>query len=80
MGGELVGWKNTLGLMPYSDRLRHCRKLFRQLIGTRSSMSRFHPVEEAETRRFLQRVLENPDNLSDHVRQYVLSLSLYISA
>lgn len=46
MGGELVGWKNTLVLVPYSDRFRNYRKLFHQLIGTRSSMSRFLPVEK----------------------------------
>lgn len=69
MGGKLVGWKSTLGLLPYSNRLRKFRKLFHQLIGTRCNMRRFLPIEEAETHRFLQMVLKDPDNLSTHVRQ-----------
>ena len=72
MGGELVGWKNTLVLIPYGERFRNYRKLFHQIIGTASSMSRFHSAEEAETRKFLKSVLANPDDLATHVRKWDL--------
>lgn len=69
MGGELVGWKKLLVLMPYGERFRNHRKLLHQTIGTPSSMSKFHSVEEEETRKFLKCVLANPDDLAAHVRK-----------
>lgn len=69
MGGELVGWKNTLVLVPYGDRHRNYRKFFHQVIGSNSSLSLFYPVEELETHRFLKLVLKNPDELVAHIRQ-----------
>lgn len=72
MGGELVGWKNTLVLLPYGDRFRRYRRLFHNLIGSASTMKQFLPAEELETRRFLRRVLTKPDDLAAHIRKYVL--------
>ena len=69
MGGELVGWKDTLVLVPYGERFRNYRKFFHQVIGTPSSMTRFLPAEETETRKFLKSVLANPDDLAAHVRK-----------
>ena len=69
MGGELVGWKNTLVLIPYGERFRNYRKFFHQTIGSHASMSLFYPVEELETRRFLKALLKNPDGLVAHIRQ-----------
>lgn len=72
MGGELVGWKNTLVLIPYGDRFRNYRKMFHQLIGTHTAMSNFHHIEEMETHRFLKRILAKPEEVAAHVRKYVL--------
>jgi len=69
MGGELIGWKDTLVLIPYGDRFRNYRKLFHQTIGTPSAMSKFHEAEETETRKFLKYVLAKPDDLAAHVRK-----------
>jgi hypothetical protein len=69
MGGELVGWKNTLVMIPYGERFRNYRKFFHQTIGSHSSMSLFYPVEELETSRFLKALLKNPDDLVTHIRQ-----------
>lgn len=71
MGGELVGWKNTLALLPYGDRFRRYRRHFHRLIGSNAIIKQFLPVEEIETHRFLRRVLAKPDDLSTHIRQYV---------
>jgi len=70
MGGELVGWKNTLVLTPYSDRFRTFRRLFHQVIGSNSAMARFQPVEEEESQRFLQFLLKQPEDLATHIRRY----------
>ena len=69
MGGELVGWKNTLVLLPYGDRFRSYRKMCHRLIGSRASMRQFHPIEVVETRRFLRKVLTKPDDLAVHIRK-----------
>jgi Cytochrome P450 len=69
MGGELVGWKNTLVLLPYGDRFRRFRRLFHQTIGNTMTMKQFLPLEEFETHRFLRRVLAKPADLAAHVRR-----------
>ncbi|KAL1690796.1 cytochrome P450 [Schizophyllum commune] len=79
MGGELVGWRNTLVLLPYGDRFRRFRRLFHQSIGTRASIKQFHPAEEIETRRFLRRVLAQPDALAAHIRKTAGAIILRIS-
>ena len=71
MGGELVGWKNTLVLIPYSERFRTFRKLFHQVIGTNSAIAKFHPIEEEETRKFLQYLLKKPEEFPTHIRRYL---------
>jgi hypothetical protein len=70
MGGELIGWKNTLVLLPYGDRFRRFRRFFHQLIGSHSSMQRFLPIEEQEIHRFVRRVLTKPEDLSSHIRRW----------
>jgi hypothetical protein len=73
MGGEMVGWKNTLVLVPYGERFRSYRRLFHQLIGSNVSVSQFYPVEEIETHKFLKRLLSTPQDLAQHVRKYVFN-------
>jgi len=72
MGGELVGWKHSLGFLSYGDRFRCYRKYIHRVIGSRAVMSVYEPVEEIETRRFLKRVFAKPEQLQAHVRQYVV--------
>jgi hypothetical protein len=72
MAGELVGWKPTLGLLPYGDLCRQQRKNIHQIIGNRAALEVYHPIEEIETHRFLKRVFSKPEQLQAHVRQYVV--------
>lgn len=69
MGGELVGWKKTLVLVPYGDRFRNYRKLFHRSIGSNAAMSKFSLSGEIETHKLLKRILANPDDLGTHVRK-----------
>ncbi|KAI0321920.1 cytochrome P450 [Amylostereum chailletii] len=70
MGGELSGWKKTLALTPYGSQFRAKRRMLHQFMGTRASVQQYADVEEHETRRFLQRVLNDPDatDLQGHTR------------
>ncbi|KAG0709796.1 cytochrome P450 [Suillus ampliporus] len=79
MAGELVGWKDCLGLLPYGDSLREYRKNIHRVIGSRVAMDIYHPIEEIETRRFLKRVLAKPDQLQAHVRHTAGAIILRIS-
>ncbi|KAJ7708746.1 cytochrome P450 [Mycena rosella] len=79
MGGELVGWKNTLVFVPYGARFRNYRRLAHSLFGSRSTMASFEPLEELETHRFLKRLLSDPDGLQNHIRKTAGALILRIS-
>ncbi|KAG1819138.1 cytochrome P450 [Suillus subaureus] len=79
MGGELVGWKHALGLLPYGDRFRQYRKNIHQILGNRAALDVYYPIEEIETRRFLKRVFLNPEQLQAHVRHTAGAIILRIS-
>ncbi|KAG6881030.1 hypothetical protein C0995_003306, partial [Termitomyces sp. Mi166 len=79
MGGNLVGWRNTLVLLPYGDRFRRFRRLFHGIIGSRASMKQFSYIEELETQKFLRRVLAKPADLAEHVRHTAGAIILRIS-
>ncbi|KAG6908024.1 hypothetical protein DXG01_006443 [Tephrocybe rancida] len=79
MGGNLVGWKNSLILLPYGDRFRRCRRMFRAIIGSRTTVNQFSHIEELETHRFLRRVLTEPKELATHIRRIAGSIILRIS-
>ncbi|KAG2356982.1 cytochrome P450 [Suillus spraguei] len=79
VGGELIGWKNVMPLLPYGDHLRCQRKNFHSVIGTRAAVGIYNQVEEVETRRFLKRVFTKPDQLQAHVRHTAAAVILRIS-
>lgn len=67
-GLRRIGWKLSLPLIGNNDRFRAYRKGFRQAVGTRSVISSFQSLQTIEARRFLFRVLQDPENLQDHIR------------
>jgi hypothetical protein len=73
MGGELVGYGDTLVLLPYGPRFRSFRKYFSHFLGP-IPMENHVPTVEHESYRFLKRVLANPNDLMSHLRKYVSSL------
>ncbi|KIK38430.1 hypothetical protein CY34DRAFT_809316, partial [Suillus luteus UH-Slu-Lm8-n1] len=79
MSGELVGWKHSLGLLPYGDRFRQYRKNIHQIMGSRAALNVYHLIEEIETRRFLKRVFSNPEQLQAHIRHTAGAIILRIS-
>ncbi|KAL0580912.1 hypothetical protein V5O48_001106 [Marasmius crinis-equi] len=79
MGGELVGWKNTLALLPYGDRLRRYRKMFHRSIGSHTILQQYHPVMELQSKRMLKRVLKGPLDVQSHIRKFAGAIVLRIS-
>ena len=69
MGGELVGYRETLVLLRYGTRFRTSRKQFSRFVGANKPVQALRPMIEQETRRFLKRVIANHENLSGHLRK-----------
>lgn len=73
MGGELLGYSETLVLIAYGSRFRTYRKHFSRYIGNSKPIQQLYPLIEHECRRFLKRTLAKPDDLMPHLRKYVLN-------
>lgn len=78
MSGELMGYGQTLPYLRYGERFRLFRKNFHRIFGSRAALIVYHPIEEAETRRFLKRVLAKPDQLQAHIRHTAGAIILRI--
>ncbi|KAJ7440250.1 cytochrome P450 [Mycena latifolia] len=81
MAGELLGYDQTLVLLPYGARFRTFRKHFARLIGTAGALRHYVPLVEAETHRFLKRLLLKPDadSVSAHLRKLTGGIILRIT-
>lgn len=55
--------------MPYGQRWRQHRRIFWQHFRP-AAISKYYPIQQAETRRFLARLLQSPLQLKDHIRMY----------
>lgn len=72
MAGELMTWGELLVFSPYGSRFRDIRRFFHRYVGSRGQLEKmapFHDLQEAETSRFLTRLLHDPENFVDHIRK-----------
>ncbi|KAG9308655.1 cytochrome P450 [Chiua virens] len=69
MCGEMSGWGKITLLSNYNDWFRTHRKWIAQEIGSYTTVARLHRMIEFKTRRYLQCVLEDPDNIQAHIRK-----------
>ncbi|KAF9871869.1 hypothetical protein CkaCkLH20_10501 [Colletotrichum karsti] len=74
--GEMVGFGNMLGLVPYNDRFRRHRTNIAKTIGTRGPASQYQQLQEAESGHLLLRILDKPDGLFDHIQKLAGSVIL----
>lgn len=79
VAGEMVGWDHIGSQIQYGPRLRETRRLLSQFMGSRDKALKFASHIEAETHRFLSRVLYNPETLVAQIRKSVNSLRLCFS-
>ncbi|EJD47046.1 cytochrome P450 [Auricularia subglabra TFB-10046 SS5] len=63
----LSGWELGFSLAPYGDRFRNLRRFSGQVMNSRT-LKRHVPVQFENTLRFLQKLLDAPEQFSDHVR------------
>ncbi|KAF9236656.1 cytochrome P450 [Melanogaster broomeanus] len=69
LAGEMIGWKNTLVMSQYVHRV----------IGTRSILEPYYHHVEHQGYRFLNRLLDTPDDFAEHVRWMAGAIILVIS-
>ena len=69
MGGELVGWKESVSLLPYGPRFREYRKFMAKAIGSKAQVERHLPLVERETVQLLRRILDKPEDVSGNLRK-----------
>ena len=69
MGGEIVGWNQSLALTQYGPRFREFRKYMNRFIGTRASVERLAPLQEKEMAKFVARVMAEPGSLLHQIRK-----------
>jgi len=71
--GELIGFGQTMALLPYSPESRNARKFFQKELGSKSRVQNFYPQEEQLAVSFIRGVLDTPDDLVEHIYQYAHS-------
>lgn len=65
---KLCGYGVLLSFQQYNATHRLHRKLVHRQLGTKAVASRFHDIQDVESRRFLLRVLDSPISLMEHIK------------
>ncbi|KAH9850080.1 cytochrome P450 [Lenzites betulinus] len=63
VAGDMIGWARAMILAPYGERLKEMRRMAAQVLASRTSVARFHPLLENETRDFLVKLRGGSDSL-----------------
>ncbi|CCF34180.1 hypothetical protein CH063_06228 [Colletotrichum higginsianum] len=69
MTGEMVGYKDLLGGLPYGEQFRAQRKDVSRVLGTKAAAAKYNTLQEAEVGHFLLHLLDDPDNLVEYIRR-----------
>ncbi|TFK49673.1 cytochrome P450 [Heliocybe sulcata] len=74
---NLMGWDWSLGLLPYGQAWRQRRREFHQQFRSEKAVQ-YRPIIMKKAHQFLEKLLNNPEDFSNHIRQY--SASIVMSA
>ncbi|KAK7212547.1 hypothetical protein V2G26_019725 [Clonostachys chloroleuca] len=77
-GADLCGYGTLLSFQQYNKTFRQHRKLVHQQLGTKAAAARFRDIQDVESRRFLFRILETPEDLMKHVKTEASAVILQI--
>ncbi|KAF7371337.1 Cytochrome P450 [Mycena sanguinolenta] len=79
MAGELGGFDNVLILSQCGDRVKQERKLFHQLFGSSTSIiTHFGSLLTSEVQKFLQNILDKPENALNQIWRLTGAITLRI--
>jgi len=79
MGGELVGYNETLVLIPYGDRFRTYRKHFARMVGGTVNIEKVQDVLVQKVHRFLRQMLSSPESLLPNLRKLTGGIILQLT-
>ncbi|KAF7343523.1 Cytochrome P450 [Mycena sanguinolenta] len=80
MAGELIGFNNVIPLVQYGERVKQERKLFHQLFGNSVSIiSEFGPLLTSEVHKFLQNLLDKPEDVLKLIERMTGAITLRIA-
>lgn len=81
MAGKLMGWDQIVTLSPYGDRFRDIRRLMHKTLGSRGQadkITKYHDLEEHETKRFLRLLLHAPQEFDRHIRTWAIFTHTFV--
>lgn len=70
-----MGMERTTGMIPYSDVWRTHRRVIHQIFRS-DALPTYEPLQRDMVKSLLKRVLQNPENVVDEVKQRVSSVYL----
>lgn len=76
---EMCGWIYNTGSIGYGSFLKASRQKMHKVVGSKAALSQFSELQEIEARRFLLRVLQEPENWVEHLRKEAAAIILKVS-
>lgn len=73
-----VGWKNATAMSPDNETWKIHRKNIKKVVSNNVSLAMFDRVQETESAHFILNVLESPDDLFNHIRKWVFTITSII--
>ncbi|PBK95956.1 cytochrome P450 [Armillaria gallica] len=78
MGGDMVGWKSTLGLLPNGGTLRKQRKLMHSIFGAHV-VGKLYKAQETAALQLVRDLIDTPDKFDHHISRRIVSFILSIT-
>ncbi|KAJ3729886.1 cytochrome P450 [Lentinula raphanica] len=75
----LTGWDRALSGARYNARFREYRKLIGKIIGTKTSMMKFYPIEDYQANMSLKRIFQKPEDPASAIRKTAGAMVLHLS-
>ncbi|CUA68221.1 O-methylsterigmatocystin oxidoreductase [Rhizoctonia solani] len=75
---KLSGWTDAILFVPYGPRLRTYRRLLHQTLNPRATLE-FQNLQMEEMRKFMKRLLKEPEQFYEHARLYAGAVSIRIA-
>ncbi|KDQ54081.1 hypothetical protein JAAARDRAFT_196846 [Jaapia argillacea MUCL 33604] len=76
---NMTAWNEILGMLPYGDRLRETRRMLHGVMGSKASVEGLYPIIEEESKKYLTKVLDDPDEVASSIRQTAGAIILRIA-
>ncbi len=76
IGGDMIGWKDSMILQAGGHKMRETRKLLGLVMASTKRVERFHYLVEEETKQFLLDLKSRDGTLVSEIKKYVYSLPL----